>query len=139
MEASAFRDRASAPGEAGIETALGPAYPAWQALKSRLATDFAGLAEEWAFSGKGRGWSLRLAVGRRPVVYLTPLSGSFRASLALPERAMAAALAADLPAGILAVVAGAPSYPEGRAVRLEVAFDRDVAALIALVRIRLAS
>ncbi len=139
MEASAFRDRASAPGEAGIEAALGSAYPAWQALRSRLATDFAGIVETWAFSGQGRGWALRLGLGRRPLVFLTPLRDRFRASLALPERAMPAVLLSELPAEIVHLVKEAPTYREGRAVRLEVLTEDDASAVIALVRIRMAS
>jgi hypothetical protein len=139
VEPSAFRDRDAAPGESQLEAMLGPAHKQWHALKARLAGDFAPLAEEWSFAGKGRGWSLRLAVGRRPLVYLTPLPGRCRASLALPERAMPAAIAADLPPAICSLVAAAPSYPEGRAIRMEVLTDGDVAAVIALVRIRMAS
>ncbi len=135
---SAFGDRASIPTEPELEAVLGAAIAPWRSLKATLAQDFDPLAERWAYSGRAYGWSLRLAHRDRPIVYLAPLAGRFRASLALPERAMSAALEADLPEPVRAIVASAPTYPEGRAVRLEVASDDDVASVIVLARIRMA-
>jgi hypothetical protein len=135
---SVFGDRASVPTEPEVEAALGPALEPWRSVKAALALDLGPLVEEWTFSGKAYGWSLRLKHRDRAIVYLTPLAGRFRASLALPERAMPAALQADLPEPIRAILASAPSYPEGRAVRLDVASDEDVAGVITLARIRMA-
>ena len=135
---SAFGDRARIPTESELEAVLGAAIAPWRSLKAALAQDFDPLAERWAYSGKAYGWSLRLARRDRPIVYLAPLPGRFRASLALPERAMPAALEADLPEPVRAIVVSAPTYPEGRAVRLEVASEDDVASVIVLARIRMA-
>jgi hypothetical protein len=139
VDPSAFLDRANPPDDDAVQAALGPAAPLWDALKAALAHEFDPIDERWAFSGKAHGWSLSLRRSDRPIVYLTPLAGRFRASLALPERAVAAALQADLPERIRAAVASAPTYPEGRAVRLEVATEEDLQAVLALARIRMAS
>ena len=72
-------------------------------------------------------------------MYLTPLDGAVRASLALPERAVPAVLAADLPDSVKSVLEGAKSYPEGRAIRLDVRSEEDVESVLALARIRMAS
>jgi hypothetical protein len=134
-----FGDRARMPTDDEVEASLGPAIGLWTALRARLTVDFGTLSEAWAYSGKAYGWSLRLKQRDRPVVYLTPMAGRFRASLALPERAVSSALEAGLPAPIQAIVACAPTYPEGRAVRIEVASEEDVASVVALARIRMAS
>jgi hypothetical protein len=136
---SAFGDRASIPTEPELEAVLGAAIAPWRSVKAALAQDFDPLAERWTYAGKAYGWSLRLAHRDRPIVYLAPLAGRFRASLALPERVMPAALEADLPEPVRAIVAGAPMYPEGRAVRLEVASEDDAASVIVLARIRMAA
>lgn len=52
---------------------------------------------------------------------------------------MPAALEADLPAPVKAIVASAASYAEGRAVRIEVAAEDDLASVVALARIRMGS
>ena len=125
------------PTEPELAAVLGAAIGPWRSLKAALALEFGPLVETWAYSGKAYGWSLRLARGERPIAYLAPLAGRFRASLALPERALPLALAADLPESVRAIVASAPTFPEGRAVRLLVASDEEVASVIVLARIRM--
>ncbi len=138
MEPSVFVDRTRIPTARELEAALGPAIPLWEALKAALAVEFDPVVEAWAFSGKAHGWSLRVKRRDRAIVYLTPLLGGFRASLALPERAVPVALESDLPEPIRAVVASAQVYPEGRAVRIDVISEDDVADVMTLVRIRMA-
>lgn len=139
IEPAAFTDKATVPDEAALEAVTADAYPRWVALRTALAAAFDPVAEAWAFSGKRYGWSLRLSRRDRPIVYLTPLPDGFRASLALPERALEEALAADLPATVRSTVEAAPAYPEGRAIRLLVADDEALAGVITLARIRMAS
>ncbi|MEX1264263.1 MAG: hypothetical protein WEE66_10090 [Actinomycetota bacterium] len=52
---------------------------------------------------------------------------------------MPAALKAGLPRHVQELVATAPTYPEGRAVRLPITSDDDVASLMILVRLRMAT
>lgn len=139
VEPGAFTDKAIVPDDAAVEAAVTTAYASWLALRATVGKAFDPVAEAWSFSGKRYGWSLRLSHRDRPIVYLTPLRDRFRASLALPERAMDAALAADLPPAVRSAVADAPVYPEGRAIRIIVTNDGDVASVLALATIRMAS
>jgi hypothetical protein len=139
LEPSAFVDKSGAPARDALEAVLGAAYRWWEALQLRLAIDHDPLLADWTFSGRRNGWTLRLKHRDRPIVYLTPLAGRFRANLAIPERAMTAALEADLPEAVRAIVASAPAYVEGRAVRFEVASEDDVAAVLRLAQIRMVS
>ena len=139
MTSSVFAERNSVPDEAELATALGNAHARWTATLDALRERFDPLETRWSYGGKAHGWSLRCSHRGRPVAYLTPLGDGFRASLALPERAMAAALATDLPPHVRSVLAEAPTYPEGRAVRLAIASEEDVASLLRLVAIRMAS
>ena len=139
MESSVFGDRTRTPTDVELEAALGPTIHLWGALRAALAREHAPAAGAWSFAGRAYGWSYGLKRRGRAIAYLTPLEGRFRASLALPERAMPAALEADLPAPIRAALASAPTNVEGRAVRIEVASEDDVAAILALVRVRMAS
>jgi hypothetical protein len=137
LEPSAFLDKAAPPDTATVEAVLGDALEAWDRLRGRLDDVLGPLQSGWSFSGKAHGWSLRLRRGDRAVVYLTPLAGRFRASLAIPERSVAEALEVDLPAAVRAIIAAAPSYPEGRAIRLDVADEDDLEAVVSLARIRM--
>jgi hypothetical protein len=138
IEPGIFIDKATRPTDAAVEDAIGSGFPLWVALRAALAEAFDPVDEDWTFSGKRYGWSLRLGQRNRPIAYLTPLANRFRASLALPARAVDAALAADLPPRVRSAVAAAPAYPEGRAIRLLVTSDEDVASILALARIRMA-
>jgi Protein of unknown function (DUF3788) len=139
IEPGIFIDKSTRPTDAAVEDAIGSGFPLWVALRAALAGAFDPVDEDWTFSGKRYGWSLRLRRRDRPIAYLTPLAGRFRASLALPERTVDAALAADLPPAVRSTVASARTYPEGRAVRLVVTSGEDVASILALARIRMAS
>jgi hypothetical protein len=138
VTSSVFVDKGTVPDEAGLRIVLGPAYDRWVSTLEALQRDFEQLETGWTFSGKTHGWSMRCSHRGRPVVYLTPLDHAFRASLAIPERSMPGAREAGLPPRIHEIVATAPTYPEGRAVRMSIDADEDVAALETLARIRMA-
>ena len=139
MDPSIFRDRSRIPADPELQVALGASIELWRSLLAALAREFDPLEEGWSFSGKAHGWSLRVAHRDRAIVYLAPLAGRFRASLALPERALPAALDAALTEPVRGILAEAPVYREGRAVRLEVRSAEDIASVLTLARIRMAS
>ena len=137
MALSVFDDRKAPPTNAVIEKALGRSAAAWSRLKAEL-TGKSALEEEWAFAGAKFGWSLRLKRGKRVIVYMTPCAGHFLASFVLGEKACAAASEAKLPASILAAIADAPRYAEGRGFRIPVRTLREIPGLIRLAAIKLA-
>ena len=139
MEPSAFLDKASIPSDSEVAQILGSTASLWPELKHRLAQGLGPLTEEWAFSGKKFGWTLRLKQKKRAVVYMTPLAGYFRASFALGEKAVSAAREAALPADVLDLIENAPKFPEGRAVRLEVRTRQDLAVLARIAELKMSS
>jgi hypothetical protein len=139
MDPSAFLDRSRPPGPKELEAVLGKAAPLWKELNEKMAALVSPLTREWAWSGAKLGWTLRLGWGKRPMLYMTPCCGYFRASLALGEKAVAAARKAKLPAGLLSRIEDAPKFPEGRAVRLEVRTAKDLPGIAKVAAIKMAS
>ena len=137
MALSVFEDRKASPTNAAIEEALGRSAAAWSRLKAKLTGESA-LEEEWAFAGAKFGWSLRLKRGKRVIVYMTPCAGHFLASFVLGEKACAAASEEGLPASILAAIADAPRYAEGRGFRIPVRSGKEIPGLLKLAAIKLA-
>ena len=90
-------------------------------------------ATVWKFS---TGWSLRILHKDRVIVYLTPQQDQFLVSLALGEKAVAAARAANLSAPILSIIDDAPRYAEGRGVRIPVRNSRQLTTLARLACIK---
>jgi hypothetical protein len=66
------------------------------------------------------GWSARINHGKRTIVYLLPGDGWFQVSLALGEKAAAAARNSELRDAILPLIEAAPKYAEGRGISFEI-------------------
>ena len=139
MALSVFDNKALEPTAAAVAEALVGAADLWTGLKAQLASQYDPLAEDWVFSGKNWGWSLRLKHKKRAVLYLTPSTGYFYAGLALGEKAVAAANASDLPQSLLEIINGSQKYAEGRGVRLEVRSTTDLADIVQLAAIKMAN
>ena len=137
MALSVFDDKALEPAAAAVAEALVGAADLWTDLKAQLASQYDPLAEDWVFSGKKWGWSLRLKHKKRAVLYMTPSTGYFYAGLALGEKAVAAANASDLPQSLLEIINGSQKYAEGRGVRLEVRSTVDLTDVIQLAAIKM--
>ncbi|MGA2673653.1 MAG: DUF3788 domain-containing protein [Terracidiphilus sp.] len=135
---NAFIGKAAQPTPEELSAALGPAADVWNQFLDRMAEQ--GVAEqEWASSSPKYGWSLLLEVKKRRIVYLSPCAGCFRTSFVLGDRAVAAALASDLPNAVLQTIQKAPRYGEGTGIRLMVKAAKDLPAICKLALIKLAN
>jgi hypothetical protein len=136
---SAFDDKALEPTEAAVAEALVGANNLWIDLRDQIASQYDPLAEDWVFSGKKWGWSLRLKHKKRTVLYMTPSTGFFYAGFALGEKAVAAANTSGLRRSLLKIINGSQKYAEGRGVRLEVWSAADLDNVIKLAAIKMAN
>lgn len=136
MALSAFADRNHQPSEEELRLTLAKAYAAWVNLIELVTARVTPHSLVWGFTSASTGWGLRLKHGERIIVYMTPGQGQFLVSLALGEKAVAAAHAAKLPTSVLQTIDAAPRYAEGRGVRFEVRHTREVAPLAVLAQIK---
>ena len=136
MLQNAFAGQAKRPTEKSLGSALGESIELWNSLVDDLKREFQ-LAGEWHSSSVKLGWSLRLQLKKRNIVYLGPRRGSFLAAFALGDRAVAAARAGELPPHIVKTIAEARRYAEGTAVRIEVKTAEDVEIVKRLVKIKI--
>jgi Protein of unknown function (DUF3788) len=137
LAANAFAGQTAKPDARALEKALGPSFSVWQRLVANLKRDLKVDTAEWHTGSVKHGWSLRLQLKKRNIVYLSPREGWFMAAFALGERAIAAALASDLPAYVLENIAGSKRYAEGTAVRIEVRTAEDVDIVKKLAKIKI--
>jgi len=133
---NAFAGQAKTPTEKSLGSALGESRELWKSLVHDLKQEFQ-LAGEWHSSSVKLGWSLRLQLKKRNIVYLGPRAGFFVAAFALGDRAVAAARASKLPPHILKEIVEARRYAEGTAVRVEVKTFEDLEIVKALVKIKI--
>ena len=139
MDHSAFMEKNVRPREADLIGVLGRARKLWDELRELVASDFTSLDEEWVYSGKNYGWSLRLKQKKRAILYMTPLEKYFRVSFAFGEKAVVAAHQSKLPSTLLKIIDEAPRYPEGRALRLEIRKKTDVRFAVMLAGIKMSN
>ena len=135
---NAFAGQAHWPTEKAVQSALGPSYALWKQLVAKLKKELTLDGEEWNSSGLKHGWSLRLQLKKRNIVYLGPRSGSFVATFVFGDKALAIARKSELPTDVLEAMASAKRYAEGTPVRIEVSKPADVQTVKVLARIKLA-
>jgi hypothetical protein len=133
---NAFIGKPKPPTEAELSAELGASKALWDHLVNDLAAEHK-LAQEWNSYSKKAGWSLRMKRGDRNIVYLSPSRGCFRASFALGDKAVKAALASALPPSVIKIIKQAKRYAEGTAVRIEVTSVADVETVEKLAAIKL--
>ncbi|HEV2467928.1 MAG TPA: DUF3788 family protein [Candidatus Sulfotelmatobacter sp.] len=132
-----FAGQAKKPTEKAVAAVLGPSLPLWHELIEDLQRDLKIDTAEWHSAYVKYGWSLRLQLKKRNIVYLGPRTGWFLAAFALGDKAIAAARNANLTASVLKTIAEAKRYPEGTAVRIEVRTPEDAAAVKVLAKIKI--
>jgi hypothetical protein len=135
---NAFIGKVTHPTAEEIASSLGSVGVIWQELVDWFAEQKV-VDQEWKSSGKKYGWSLRLEVKKRNIIYLSPCEGCFRVALIFGDKAVAAARESILAASTLKLLDEAPRYPEGTGLRLMVKSAKDLVEIRKLALIKLAN
>ena len=135
---NAFEGNATKPTAVEIAAALGRSATAWNLLIDWLAEQHEIKILEWKSLSPKYGWSVRLKLKKRTIVYLAPCNGCFRVAFVLGDRAVEAVRLSSLPRAIINIVQESPRYPEGTGVRLVVKGMKDLPGIRKLVEIKLA-
>lgn len=128
-----------APSAHELASRLGGAQDVWDAIVASLAERFAPLGQEWKPSKSDFGRMCLIRHGTRTLLYLTPEKETVVAAVVLGERAVALALASDLPDAIKTLIREARPYAEGRGIRFPVPCLADAAIVQQLVTIKTSS
>lgn len=137
MALSVFDDIAKRPDAESLRAALGPAAPLWDAILPFAASHWNPVEEEWAFSSKKAGWSVRVKRKEKIILYLIPQEGRFLVGFVLGDRAVEEARRAGLPAAVLEEINGAKKYAEGTGFRFAVKTPEDLRAVEELAKIKM--
>ena len=138
MLPNAFIDKPKKPTAAELTAALGPAKPLWDQLLAGLADEHNLTVQEWNSYSRKAGWSVRLKLKDRNILYLTPCRGCFFVSFALGDKAVEAARQSRLPPSVIKTINEAKRYAEGTGVRMEMKKPKDIEIAKQLAAIKLA-
>jgi hypothetical protein len=134
---NAFAGQPDTPTEKAVQSALGKSYSLWKQLIADLRRELNLDGADWHSSGVKYGWSHRLQLKKRNIVYLGPRDGFFVAAFVLGDRAVTTARQSELPAHVLTLIAEAKRYAEGTGIRIEVKEPADLAVVKTLARIKM--
>ncbi len=137
IEPNAFAGHAKKPTETELKAVLVDSYDVWRRLVADLERELQIDVAEWHSASIKYGWSLRLQLKRRNIVYLGPRQGFFLAAFALGDKALVAVRNIGLPNHLLRLIAQSKRYPEGTAVRIEVRADEDIQIIRTLAKIKI--
>ena len=126
MLPNAFIDKPKKPTAAELTAALGPSKALWDQLLAVLADEHNLTVQEWNSYSRKAGWSLRLKLKDRNILYLTPCQGCFFVSFALGDKAVQAARQSGLPQSVIKTINEARRYAEGTGIRMEMKKPKDV-------------
>lgn len=133
---NAFAGHSTEPSERELAAVLGANLALWSKLVAELRQGLKLDEADWHSSGVKYGWSYRLQLKKRNIVYLGPRIGMFVAAFVLGDKAVAVARKSELPARVLKLLAEAKRYGEGTALRIEVACLEDLEVVKVLARIK---
>jgi len=135
MSPNAFIGRTKPPTDDELSAELGAARVLWDELLAELALPI----QEWNSYSPKAGWSLKLKLGKRTIVYLAPCRGRFRVAFVLGAKAVEAARQSNLPKAVMKIIDEAPRYAEGTGVRLEITARKDLTAVRRLAEVKLSN
>lgn len=137
LASNAFAGQKTAPSNKALASALGRSLTLWNKLVSELKRELKIDAAEWHTGSVKLGWSLRLQLKGRNIVYLGPRQGWFLAAFALGDKAIANIRRSDLPSDVMKNINESKRYAEGTAVRTEVRTEEDVDVVKKLAKIKI--
>jgi hypothetical protein len=138
MEPNAFIGRPKQPTDEELTAALGRARAVWDALLDRLAKDCNVVTQEWNCYSRKYGWSLRLKVKDRNILYLAPCVGCFHMAIILGDKAIVTARQGKPSKSVLNLIKEGKKYPEGTAVRIEPVGAKNIPTIVSLAKLKLA-
>lgn len=138
MLPNAFIGKSQKPTDAELAAVLGDAKELWDKLLGELADEHKLTVREWNSYSPKAGWSMRLKLKGRNILYLGPCKGAFRVAFVFGDKAVAAACQSSLPQSVIKIINEAKRYAEGTALRIEIKQAKDIEIVKQLAVIKLA-
>ena len=136
-EQNAFAGQKKSPTEKALASALGTTLPLWNRLIADLKHELHIDTAEWHTGSIKLGWSMRLQLNKRNIVYLGPRQGWFVAAFVLGDKAVATARKTALPVAAIQNISNSKHYAEGTAVRIDVKDSQDLEIVKTLAKIKI--
>lgn len=135
---SIFTDPNEEPNQEVVQQVLGNLYEVWLQLETYTLEKSPKSNGVWVYS-KSFGWSYQIKDPKRVVVYLLPRAGYFKVALVFGPKAYETIQQSAIRPDILAELAQARVYAEGRGIRIAVTDKEVIQDLKQLLTIKIES
>jgi Protein of unknown function (DUF3788) len=136
-EQNAFARQKKCPTEKALASALGSTLALWNQLIAEIKQELNIDTVEWHTGSVKLGWSMRLQLKKRNIVYLGPRQDWFVAAFVLGDKAVAVARKSELPPDTIQSINNSRRYAEGTAVHIDVKSSRDLEIVKVLAKIKI--
>lgn len=131
-----FLDKAKQPDEEMLMNVLGKAYGIWGNIKQQVNDAYGPITEEWKYYSKNSGWTMKLMLKKRNLLFFTPYKQCFGISFVFGDKAVAKVNESNLPQSIKDELNNAEKYAEGRGLRLEIKTKKEAESILELINIK---
>jgi len=136
MSKSIFLEKSIVPGEKDVQKVLNTSITSWNNLRQFMTENYDNVSEEWNFPGKNYGWSMRIKIKKRNIIYMVPHDGYFNVAFVFGPKAYEVILKSDLSEHIKNDLKEARVYMEGRGIRLDIHQGDSLKDIENLIRIK---
>jgi hypothetical protein len=133
-----FLDKSRKPTASRLASVIGAKFGYWEELKSHIQKTHGPVREEWKYYGKTLGWTRKLFLGKRNLLFITACNGFFRIAIVFGDKAVAAVQQSTLPEKLVQQLVSARKYAEGRGLTLEVKSRQTLKHILMLIDIKVA-
>ena len=139
MATSIFTEKSKIPTDEDLMIALGTTYGAWYLIRDYIVAKFPISIAEWYFPGDKYGWSTRIKLRKRTILYLLPREGYFKVGFVFGQKAVDMITGSQMNTDIKKELEAAPVYAEGRGIRLDIKDSKLISDIKELIDIKLAN
>ncbi len=136
MALSIFDSKSHQPTTLDLSIKLGDNFSLWKKIVEHMHSNYMHVMEEWTFSGEKYGWSLRLCIKNRRIIYLIPCDHSIKIGMVLGQKAFDQVTDLDLPQHLEELILSAPKYGEGYGFRFDLEFKSWVEEIYKLIELK---
>jgi len=139
MEEPIFTDKSHQPEPEEVAEVLGRSSAVWDAIKAHLADEYGELTEVWKCYSVKYGWTMKMMKKKRNLFFFIPEKSSFGLAFIFGDKAVAAIEDSNVPENIKEELRNATKYAEGRGMRIEMKYKKQIPLIKKLVAIKFAN
>ena len=132
-----FLDRNKLPADKELEESSPVSSRFLDEIRKFISDGGSAFTEEWKYYSKNTGWTKKFLVGKRNLLFFTPLRSGVNVSFIFGDKAVNEINKSKLPEGIKQELNKAKKYAEGKGIRITGMTTKDLKNVLGLLEIKI--